>query len=135
VAAAVVVFGLTAAVGGGTSVGSPAPVRIVLVKERDFVIRTQRVLAAGTVRFVVKNGGPVSHELILVRAPSGRLPVRADGLTVDEEMLKPRIIGTLEPAGPGTRDLQVRLEPGRYVMFCNMAGHYMSGMSMRLLVV
>jgi hypothetical protein len=60
--------------------------------------------------------------------------MRKDGLTIDEDALEPMILGSLEPAGPGTRDLEVRLEPGRYVMFCNMAGHFMSGMSRGLLV-
>jgi uncharacterized cupredoxin-like copper-binding protein len=129
-----VVTVLTAASSGSATAVGSARVRVIHVKERDFIIRTPRVLAAGTVRFVVKNTGPVSHELILVRATSGQLPMRADGLTVDEEALKPLILGALEPAGPGTRELQVRLKPGRYVMFCNMAGHFMSGMSIRLLV-
>jgi uncharacterized cupredoxin-like copper-binding protein len=120
--------------GGGARAVTSAPVRVINVKERDFNIRAPRVLRAGTVRFVVKNTGPVSHELILVRAPSGRQPMRADGLTIDEDALEPQILGALEPAGPGTRELQVRLKPGRYVMFCNMAGHFMSGMSIRLLV-
>jgi hypothetical protein len=125
---------LSAASSGGAGAVSSPSVRIIHVKERDFVIRAPRVLQAGTVRFVVKNTGPVSHELILVRAPGGRLPMRADGLTVDEDALEPVKLGALEPAGPGTRDLTVRLKPGRYVMFCNMAGHFMSGMSIQLLV-
>jgi uncharacterized cupredoxin-like copper-binding protein len=124
---------LTAAACGGA--GGVAPVRLVHVTERDFQIRAPLVLRAGAVHFVVRNTGPVSHELILVRAPHGRLPMRSDGLTVDEEALTPRVVGVLEPAGPGnSRDLRVRLVAGRYVLFCNMSGHYMSGMSASLLV-
>jgi uncharacterized cupredoxin-like copper-binding protein len=32
------------------------------------------------------------------------------------------------------RGLVLRLRPGRYEIFCNMAGHYMSGMHAVLLV-
>lgn len=105
-------------------------VRRVSVTERDFAIRAPHRLAPGPVRFVVENNGPVSHELILIRAPEGLLPIRADGLTVDEKALDSATVGVLEPAGPGgSRRLDVTLTPGRYVLLCNMAGHYMSGMS------
>jgi uncharacterized cupredoxin-like copper-binding protein len=87
------------------------------------------------VRFLVTNKGPVSHELLLVRMPRGGLPMRHDGLTIDETALEPSIVGVLEPAGPGgSRGFQVRLEAGRYVLLCNMAGHFMSGMSSQVLV-
>jgi uncharacterized cupredoxin-like copper-binding protein len=133
VAVAALLLAVTAC-GGNPSAGR-APVQIVHVTERDFVIRLPHELDAGTVRFVVKNNGPVSHEFILVRAPHGRLPMRADGITVDEDALEPLTVGTLETAGPGpSRSLQVHLAPGRYIVFCNMAGHYMSGMSSRLRV-
>jgi len=75
-------------------------------------------------------------ELIVVRDPGGRrLPMRTDGLTVDEDALAPEEVGSLEPGEPGSvRGLVLRLRPGRYEIFCNMAGHYMSGMHAVLLV-
>jgi uncharacterized cupredoxin-like copper-binding protein len=43
--------------------------------------------------------------------------------------------GSLEPGASGdVRDLQVHLTSGRYVLFCNMSGHYLGGMH-RVLVV
>lgn len=109
---------------------SAAPAEVVQITERDFAIRAPHELRAGPVRFVVTNDGPVSHELIVVRTTDSRLPLRKDGLTVDEEALASRTVGILDPAGPGSRrELDVRLRPGRYVVFCNMAGHYLSGMS------
>ena len=76
-----------------------------------------------------------THELLLVRAGGHGLPLRRDNLTVDEERLKPRTIGTLEDIRPGTRRTwNVVLARGRYVLFCNMSGHYLGGMR-RLLVV
>jgi uncharacterized cupredoxin-like copper-binding protein len=35
----------------------------------------------------------------------------------------------VEPQSPGTdTEMQVRLKPGRYVLFCNMSGHAAGGM-------
>jgi uncharacterized cupredoxin-like copper-binding protein len=119
--------------GGGTS-SSPG-VRVVKISERDFHITAPRHLAPGRVRFVVANHGPDLHELIVVRDPSGSLPLRTDGLTVSEESLAPVELGSLEPGAPGSvRDLTVTLRPGRYEIFCNMAGHYMGGMHAVLVV-
>jgi uncharacterized cupredoxin-like copper-binding protein len=130
---ALIASALTIAIAHRGSAGDGS-IRVIHVKERDFVIRGPRVLRPGKVRFVVENRGPVSHELILVRTNRGPLPMRRDALTIDEDALEPRTIGALEPDGPGIRELDVRLEPGQYVMFCNMAGHFMSGMSMRFVV-
>ena len=91
---------------------------------------------AGDVDFQADNHGPDAHELIVARvAPGGHLPLRSDGLTVDEEGLKRAIVGALEPGESGdVRSLRVRLAKGRYVLFCNMSGHYMAGMETVLTV-
>ena len=117
--------------------GSRQPsVRVVRITERDFHIGAPRRIAASRVRLEVKNDGPDLHELIVVRDPGGaRLPLRSDGLTVNEDALAPEEVGSLEPGVPGSvRGLVLRLRPGRYEIFCNMAGHYMSGMHAVLLV-
>ena len=127
--------GLLAIAGCGGSSGSSAHVRVVRIAERDFHITAPRHLAPGQVRFAVANDGPDLHELILVRDRSGTLPMRSDGLTVNEEALAPLELGSLEPGAPGSvRGLTVTLRPGRYEIFCNMAGHYMGGMHAVLVV-
>jgi uncharacterized cupredoxin-like copper-binding protein len=108
---------------------------VVTVKERDFkiAVSTRRV-AAGDVVFRVTNRGPDAHEMILIRAP-GQLPLRSDGITVDEEGLEAQTVTALEPAPAGTvRETRVRLRPGRYVLLCNMYGHFMGGMHAVVLV-
>jgi uncharacterized cupredoxin-like copper-binding protein len=104
------------------------------VTERDFAIRAPKRVSAGDVVFRVRNWGPDDHELIVVRA-DGALPIRRDGLTVDEGALEHSEVGALEPGEPGhSRELRVHLSPGRYVLFCNMAGHYFGGMRSVLVV-
>src|SRR5580765_2763096 len=105
---------------------------VVAVKVRDFKIEAPKHVPAGDVVFRVDNKGPEAHEFIVVRADRA-LPLRTDGITVDEDLLEPRIPGTLEPGRPGTRELNVHLEPGRYELICNMSGHYLGGM--RTLVI
>jgi hypothetical protein len=135
VLAASLVLVLTAAACGSADAGDRPSIRIVNVREHDFAIRAPHLLNAGLVRFVVTNKGPVSHELLLVRTPRAGLPMRHDGLTIDEVALGPSIVGVLEPGGPGSsRSFDTRLKAGRYILLCNMAGHYMTGMSSQLLV-
>ena len=46
-----------------------------------------------------------------------------------EESLKPEPLGVLEPGAPESdRTLLLHLQPGRYVLFCNMSGHFLGGM-------
>lgn len=107
--------------------------QVVHVQERDFriLVRPKHV-RAGEVSLVVENDGPVTHELLVARRAS-RLPLRSDGLTVDEEDVP--TAGEVEGAHPGgVNVLRLRLTPGRYELFCNMAGHYLAGMRAELVV-
>jgi uncharacterized cupredoxin-like copper-binding protein len=107
---------------------------VVRVEEKDFriVVRPKRV-PAGDVELVLRNEGPVTHELIVVRGPRSHLPLRTDGLTIDEDVLDDS--GVVEGAGPGSvRRLRLNLSPGRYQLFCNMAGHFLAGMHAELVV-
>jgi uncharacterized cupredoxin-like copper-binding protein len=107
----------------------------VRVTERDFSISAPKVVTSGDVSLLVHNKGPDTHELIVVRDGGARLPLRADGLTVDEESVQARTAGSLDGGSPGSiRRLRLHLAPGRYVLFCNMAGHYLGGMHAELVV-
>ena len=121
--------------GGNSSASSTGSTPIISISERDFAITAPTTVQAGEVILRVTNRGPVGHELIVVRAPNADLPMRSDGLTVDEERLQHSEAGALEPIdAPATRDLDVHLTPGRYVLFCNMSGHYIGGMHHVLVV-
>jgi uncharacterized cupredoxin-like copper-binding protein len=118
--------------GGGASSTSGT---VLDVQERDFHISAPERVAAGDVTLRVHNAGPDQHELLVVRTGSRPLPFRADGLTINEEAVEHSEPGVLEPGESGsTRDLEVHLTPGRYVVFCNMAGHYLGGMHTTLVV-
>jgi len=109
---------------------------VVRVSERDFHISVAPThLPAGEIVLSVQNQGPEKHELIVVREGDHALPLRKDGVTVDEDALAKAKVGGLEPGSPGSvRELRLRLPAGRYEMFCNMSGHFLGGMHMELVV-
>jgi uncharacterized cupredoxin-like copper-binding protein len=105
------------------------------VTERDFKITAPQVVSPGVVTILAHNRGPDDHELIVVRESRGGLPFRGDGITIDEDALEAAKAGALEPFESGVvAQLRVRLRPGRYVLFCNMAGHYLGGMRTTVVV-
>jgi hypothetical protein len=104
------------------------------VKVRDFAINAPKLVPAGNVALRVSNGGPDTHELILLRGGE-KLSLRPDNLTLDEDALKPRTVSVLEDDHPGSQRVwHLQLAPGRYVLVCNMSGHYLGGMRTELTV-
>jgi len=102
---------------------------LVRISERDFRVKAPKRIPAGQVRLRIHNVGPDTHELLLVRVGKRSLPLRPDGLTVDEDALEPLHPVVVEGMERGRSDeVRVNLPPGRYVLFCNMAGHYLGGM-------
>jgi hypothetical protein len=117
------------------SAGAHTRAPIVKVTERDFRIQAPRELKAGEVQLSVYNDGPDAHELIAVREGTKPLPFRRDGMTLDEDAVEDDTAGSLEPGAPESRrTLDLDLKPGRYVLFCNMSGHYLGGMHTQLIV-
>ena len=121
--------------GCGTDRAGRDATSVIRITERDFKIQAPARVPAGELVLSVRNAGPDDHELIVVRRGDVELPLRADGVTVDEEAVEPITAGALEPGEPEhTRELRVRLPPGRYELICNMSGHYLGGMHARLVV-
>jgi uncharacterized cupredoxin-like copper-binding protein len=108
---------------------SGAPVAVTI---GDFHIRSSSAtVGGGPVVFLVRDKGPSTHEFNVVRTdlPADQLPLRSDGLTVDEESPLMHFIGGIGELDVGDSEaLALRLPPGRYVLFCNLEGHYLGGM-------
>jgi uncharacterized cupredoxin-like copper-binding protein len=124
---------LAAAVAAGCSRGDAAPRgKVVDVHEHDFVMTAKvTTVHAGLVTFRVRNSGPSTHEFLVDRTAvaADALPLRANAISVDEDSKLLHPVGSLGQIRLGaTRELTLRLEPGRYVLFCNLEGHYRGGM-------
>lgn len=85
---------------------------------------------SGKVVFNVKNisTDDEDHELLLAVAESpDALPMDESGARVDEDKLKGlKELGDVHPGK--TRTTTVTLKPGKYLLFCNEAGHFKAGM-------
>jgi uncharacterized cupredoxin-like copper-binding protein len=104
----------------------------------DFRVRQDPVLVpAGTVSFRIRNQGPTTHEVIVVRtdrAPD-RLPLQKDGLTVNEDAPGIDLLDEVEGLDIDDRQtLVLDLAAGNYVLYCNLEGHYLGGMHEALTV-
>jgi len=101
------------------------------VRIKDFtILPSSDSASAGLMTLNVSNTGPTTHEFVVVRTdlPDDDLPIGVDGLSVDEDGLEP--VDEIEGIEDGTSGrATVRLEPGRYVFFCNFEGHYLAGMN------
>jgi uncharacterized cupredoxin-like copper-binding protein len=96
----------------------------VSVTEKEFkVTPSVKSVNAGSVTFKIKNRGALDHTFAIVKTalPAGKLPVKGDRVS-----LKPiKDVGPFKP-GKGT-NLTLKLKPGKYVLYCNIKGHYAAG--------
>jgi len=87
-------------------------------------------VAAGDVTFeAVNNSKDFVHEMIIIPAPaSGKpLPYNKDMERVEEETAGS--LGEVSELDPGKKGaLRVELKPGKYILLCNVPGHYALGM-------
>jgi uncharacterized cupredoxin-like copper-binding protein len=105
---------------------------VVQVSLEDFKIDVQsHATADRDITLHVVNHGPTMHEVNVVRTdlPPEALPLRADGMTVDDQ--SPQLEHVVEAEGLDInhqRNLKLHLSPGHYVFYCNMEGHYLGHM-------
>lgn len=97
----------------------------------DTAIQLSRGTAsAGKVTFTITNAttSGQKHEFVIVQTDlaADQLPKNAEGLVDEEKLTSFGEQGDIEPGK--TVDLTVELHPGRYLMICNLPGHYNAGM-------
>jgi len=138
---AAVASGALVAACGAASSPSPAPATTVNVTLQEFaVLPDVASVPAGTVTFVATNTGPEDeHELVVIKTDLGPsdLPVDADKKVL-EDGAGIEFIGEIEGiAVDGTDQADFVLEPGKYVLICNilqtepdgsLESHYAVGM-------
>jgi uncharacterized cupredoxin-like copper-binding protein len=104
----------------------------VTAKLSEFKIELGAATApAGSVTFALTNAGTTVHEFVVFKtdlAPD-KLPLAADGTEVDEAGAGLTLVDEVEDIAVGaTASLPVDLATGHYVVICNVATHYTSGM-------
>ena len=91
-------------------------------------------LPAGKTKIAAKNNGTMEHELVIIKTgtPPDQLPKTAT--QVDESKAGQTIDEIKEFKAGRTESKTVDLAAGNYVLICNIAGHYLSGMYIKLTV-
>lgn len=104
-----------------------------IIKMGDFYFAPENGTAkAGRTTIEAPNEGSVEHELVVFKSNMNpaKLPTEADG-SVDEEKLDEvaQEEGEIADVEAGdTKSEKFNLTPGKYVIFCNLPGHYAQGM-------
>lgn len=112
-----------------------------------FVKSDKESADAGTMTFSVRNVGSIYHEFIVYANDEGvaatELPIKDNIADLDEDKIlgeaeyaKPPIVP--DDKKPGAADHRIRpegwgaemtldLDPGKYILLCNLEGHYATG--------
>lgn len=115
-----------------SSASNSAPVSMIDAKLTEWSIDTNAPVAkAGKVDFTAVNDGAAPHELIVLKTdtPAADLPVK-DGRVSEKDSVGE--ISELEAGKSGANSLD--LAAGKYVLVCNISGHYSQGMYKELTV-
>ena len=129
-------------------VRSPEPTEgRVTVVLKDFRVHPNVTEAkAGRLTFSAMNEGVNTHELVIIRTnldpaalprkEAKESPSLSTGYLVNEDDVRIEKIDEIEEFPAGTRQKKaVFLDPGHYVLFCNIPGHYDKGMYASLHIV
>jgi len=97
----------------------------VAVQLKEFkVVPTPKSVTAGKVVFTVKNVGKIEHELVVVKTNKAPGSLAGSGSKASETGTVGEVGGL--KAGK-TAKLTLTLKAGKYVLLCNLPGHYKAG--------
>jgi uncharacterized cupredoxin-like copper-binding protein len=82
---------------------------------------------AGKVEFKVTNSGATPHEMSIVKTDVAFDKLEQAAGIADEAKYKP-IIRTKQLNGTESQEIEADLTAGKYVLLCNISGHYGLGM-------
>ena len=127
---AVLVVVASACGGAATTDTSEAPALYVDISDYKLVT-DHPTIAAGHIVFGIRSHAAMAHELKVIKTD-----LAPDQLPVDRATAKASEdgkVGELTAIAAGvSRKLVLELVPGRYVLICNVAGHYQLGMRVGL---
>jgi uncharacterized cupredoxin-like copper-binding protein len=122
---------VTVAACAGASENIPADVDVAVHMQDYKVILSVATVKAGTVRFGVRNEGGMEHSFELIKSdlPFDQLP------TADAKVKEDGLVKQVRSLGVGKVSVvSADLAAGKYVIICNVAGHYQLGMRAALTV-
>lgn len=85
---------------------------------------------AGEVSFAIENVGATVHEMVVIRSDVAIADIPVEGHEINEEAPGMTPIGEVEDVQAGaSTDLVLTLEPGSYLLVCNIKRHFERGMA------
>jgi hypothetical protein len=100
---------------------------IEVVLDEFTIVPGQPSAPAGSVTFDVQNDGAVAHELTVIKSDLAPDALPTAAAKVDEAAVD--VAGTTpDVPSEGSEDLTVTLDAGKYVLVCQVPGHYGAGM-------
>ena len=113
--------------------GSGAEGATLKIKMGEFYFDPKNATAkAGPTTIEAPNEGKAEHEMVLFKSNMNpaKLPTEANGEVSEEKMDEvAEEAGEIADVEAGdTKSEDFELTPGKYVMFCNLPGHYAAGM-------
>lgn len=117
--------------------GSSTATKVDATLKEMAIQLSSTTVPAGLVEFVIKNNGKIPHEFVVLKddLKDKKLPLKGNKLYEDAKGLKK--IGEVEDdelKSGVTKTLKVNLTPGRYLIVCNIGGHFKEGMKTELTV-
>jgi uncharacterized cupredoxin-like copper-binding protein len=109
--------------GGASAAGGPLSVAL----SEWSVKPASASVAAGKVTMKVTNSGATPHELMIVKTDTAHDKLE-EGAGVADETKYPPLARTKQLNNGQSEDLTADLTPGKYVLLCNVSGHYDLGM-------
>ena len=117
--------------GAGATATTTAPaaatkVAVLMGKPKEFSLSAVPVqVAAGKTTFIVANKGTILHEMVVVASTGGAAALRQpDGTASEDGSLGE--VADVQAGGGG--QLTVTMPPGKYVLLCNLPGHFANRM-------
>jgi uncharacterized cupredoxin-like copper-binding protein len=121
-AVTVTVAAVSLVIAGTALPAAPQQVKVTLKEFK--VIPAVKSVKAGSVSFKVTNTGKLLHELIVVKsnAAPGKLPV------TNGRVSEKTSAGEVPDVEPGaSKSVTLKLAAGKYILLCNIKGHYQAG--------
>lgn len=88
------------------------------------LVPAQVIVRQGRISFVVRNDGTMDHEFVVLRSDVHHHSLKVTGGRAIEKGRVAEI--PLIPSGVSKR-LTLTVRPGKYVLLCNLIGHYQAG--------
>ena len=109
--------------------GSKAPAQRIAARLDEYAIGLDRDSApSGRITFDIRNDGRRVHEFVVLRSDDAQDALPSEGNEVNEHAVG-NLVDEAEDIRPRTTvTLGVGLKPGKYVLICNLPGHYARGM-------